>query len=62
MVPLFGKTLIFNVIVNNIRKYTLGVGDSSNSVTIVIVSVTIMTVIAKNYYRNSGHVVTGMCI
>ena len=45
--------------------YLLGLGDSGdsgNSVTIVIVSVTITTVIAKTYYRDSGHVVTGMCI
>ena len=46
--------------VNNM--YTVGLGDSSDSVTIVIVSVTIMTVIAKTYYRDSRHVVTGMCI
>ena len=30
--------------------------------TIVIVSVTITTVTVKNYYRDSGHVVSGMCI
>ena len=39
--------------------------DSSDSMTIVIVSITIMTVIVKNYYGDSGHVVTGirdMCI
>ena len=40
----------------------LGLGDSSDSMTIVIISVTITTVIVKNYYRDSGHVVTGMCI
>ena len=34
----------------------LGMGDSSDSVTIVIVSVNIMTVIAKNYYCDIGHV------
>ena len=43
-------------------KCRLGLGDSSDSVTIVIVTVTIMTVIAKNYYRDSGCAVTGMCI
>ena len=44
--------------------YTLGLIDSSDSVTIIIVSVTIMTVVhvAKTYYRDSGYVVTGMCI
>ena len=42
--------------------YMLGLGYSGDSVTIVIVSVTIMAVIAKTYYRDSGHVVTGMCI
>ena len=31
-----------------------------DSVTIVIVTIT--TVIVKNYYCDSGHVVTGMCI
>ena len=35
----------------------VGLGNSCDSVTIVIVSVTIMTVIAKTYYRDSGHVV-----
>ena len=47
------------------KELTIGLGplgDISNSMTIVIVSVTIMTVIAKNYYHDSGHVVTGMCI
>ena len=39
----------------------VGLGDSSDSVTIAIVSVTIMIVIAKNYYHASGLVVTGMC-
>ena len=47
-----------------IAKYTcsvhisvlqVGQGDSSDNVTIVVVSVTIMTVIAKNYYRDGGH-------
>ena len=38
------------------------VGQCSDSMTIVIVSVTITTVIVKNYYRDSGHVVSGMCI
>ena len=36
--------------------YILGLGDSNDSVTIVIVSATIMTVIVKNYYHVSGHV------
>ena len=40
----------------------IGLGNSSDSVTIVIISVTIMTVIAKNYYRDSGHVVTSIFI
>ena len=42
----------------------LGLGDSSYSVTIVIVIFTIMTVIdtCKNYYCDSGRVVMGMCI
>ena len=40
----------------------LVLGDSSDSMTIIIVSVTITTVIAKNYYHDSGHVVSGMCI
>ena len=40
----------------------LGLGEISDSVTIIIVSDTIMTVIVKNYYHDSGHVVTGMCI
>ena len=42
--------------------YILGLGDSNDSVTIVIISVTIMTAIAKHYYRDSGHVVMSMCI
>ena len=37
--------------------FVIGLGDSSNSLTIVIVSVTNMTVIVKNYYCDSGHVV-----
>ena len=44
---------------------TLKLDDSrSNSMTIIIISVTIMTVIhvVKNYYHNTGHVVIGMCI
>ena len=44
------------------KEFTVGLGDSSNSVTIITVSVTITTVLAKNYYRDSGHVVMGMCI
>ena len=31
-------------------------------VAIIIVSVTIITAVAKNCYRHSGHSVTGMCI
>ena len=42
--------------------YMLELGYCGDSVTIVIISVTIMTVIAKAYCRDSGHVVTGMCI
>ena len=44
---------------------TLKLDDSrSNSMTIIIISVTIMTVIhvVKNYYHDTGHVVIGMCI
>ena len=41
---------------NTLYIYTRA-GDSSDSVTII--SVTIMTVIAKTYYLDSGHVVTG---
>ena len=33
----------------------LVLGDSSNSMTIIIISVTITTAIAKNYYHDSGH-------
>ena len=40
----------------------LGLGDCSDSVAIVIVSVTITTVVAKNYYHDSGHVVMSRCI
>ena len=43
----------------------VGLGDSSDGVTIIIISVTITTVIVKknkNYYCDSGHVVTNMCI
>ena len=42
--------------------YQTGLGDSSDSVTIVIISVTTMTTIAKNCYHDSGHVVSGMYI
>ena len=42
--------------------YILGLCDSNNSVTIVIVSVTIMKAIAKNFYHDSGHMVMSMCI
>ena len=41
---------------------TLGLGDSSDSVTIIIISVTITTAIAKNYYHDNGLVVSGKCI
>ena len=44
----------------HVLVYLVGLGDSSDSVTIVIVSVTIMTMITKNYYCDSGHVVTSM--
>ena len=53
---------------NNVMKlyihvfYLLQLGDNSDSVTIVIVSVPIMIVITKNYYCDSGHMVTSMCI
>ena len=40
----------------HISVIQVGLGDSSDSVTIVG-SITIMTVIAKTYYRDSGHVV-----
>ena len=40
----------------------LELSDSNDSVTIITVSVTITIVIAKNYYHDSGHVVTGMWI
>ena len=36
--------------------------DISDSMTIVIISVIITIVIVKNYYRDSGHVVSAMCI
>ena len=57
--------LIHKLYIISWDRWVLGLGDSSDSsdsVTIVIISVTITTVIAKNYYRDSGHVVTGMCI
>ena len=50
------------VIPQVVQRYSLGLGNSSDSVTIVIVSVTITTVIGKNYYHDSGHVVMSMCI
>ena len=34
-------------------------GDSDDSGTIIIISVTIMTVIAKTYYHDSKYAVTG---
>ena len=37
--------------------YTLGLGDSSDSAIIVVIRVTTMIAIAKNYYHDSGHVV-----
>ena len=57
--------LIHKLYIISWDRWVPGVGDSSDSsdsVIIVIISVTITTVIAKNYYRDSGHVVTGMCI
>ena len=36
--------------------YMLGPGDSSDSAIIVVVRVTITIAIAKNYYRDCGHV------
>ena len=42
--------------------WMLGLGNSNDSMTIIIISITIMTVIAKNYCLDSGHVVTGMCV
>ena len=42
--------------------HLIGLGNSSNSMTIAFISVTIMTVITKTYYRDSGHAVTSMCI
>ena len=50
------------VIPQVVQRYSLGLGDSSDSMTIVIISVTITTVIGKNYYHDSGHVVMSMCI
>ena len=41
---------------------SIRLGDSNDDVTIVIVTVTIMTVIAKNCYRDSRHVVTSIYI
>ena len=40
----------------------LGLVNSSDSVTIVIISVTITTVLAKNYYHDSVHVAMSMWI
>ena len=40
--------------------YALGLGDSSDSATIIVIRVTITIAIAKNYYRDSGHVVIRM--
>ena len=57
------STFDVNVLLSYILyMYMLQLGYCGDSVTIVIISVTIMTVIAKAYCRDSGHVVTGMCI
>ena len=42
--------------------YVLVLGNSSDSVTVISDSVSIMTVINKNYYDDSGHVVMSMWI